>query len=314
MRNLKVKPLYSCIYCILLACILIYSFGVTNILTKTFKEQRVLRENIRSYLQFVSNFCKLQNKPLKSDSNRLIRSCLNQVEFESDISVWSFLLNDLNYVNSSIKLLKSIKTHASQIKFDTVILELREKSLSQDIRLLVKKSGWKICIVNQIRAFQQNGTIDQFEFSKLVLWNITEYKRIFYFDSDTLVINKLDNFLANSKLNKYKIGCTRDHSGTNWLETFNSGVLEIKPDKLEFENLIKLKNVKKFKSFQDFLNQEFKHAWYDFGFEYNANLVVFASDQTFWNRSNVSVVHFTASKPWVCLKEYQEICNVWNSY
>ena len=158
-------------------------------------------------------------------------------------------------------------------------MELKEKKLNPELRhLLINKSGWKICQVNKIPARDEQNTYPRFrdQFTKLILWNMTEYKSVVYFDSDTFVINNIVSLLEVYKRinNTYKIAVTQDIRGGNWVDTFNMGVFSIKPNRSEFTRLINLKNDPNFKfettmSEQGFLNVVYKNQSVDLnGYNY----------------------------------------------
>jgi alpha-N-acetylglucosamine transferase len=255
-----------------------------------------------------------------------LESCSNKVKFENEISVWTLLTDNLNYAKSAVKLLKSIELNSKELKFDKVILELKEKKLNPELRhLLVNKSGWKICQVNKISARDEQNTFARFrdQFTKLILWNMTEYKSVVYFDSDTFVINNIVSLLEVYKRinNTYKIAVTKDIRGGKWMNTFNMGVFSIKPNRSEFNRLIQLKSDKNLKfetkmSEQGFLNVVYKNKWFDFGFENNANLAVYSQKRKFWdeNESKINVIHYTMNKPWDCSARYIKICDKWKNF
>ena len=65
--------------------------------------------------------------------NRL-KSCLNEVRFQHEISVWTLLTDDFNYVISAIKLLKSMQKNVKSTKFDKIVIELKEKKIKSRLK------------------------------------------------------------------------------------------------------------------------------------------------------------------------------------
>jgi len=93
---------------------------------------------------FTSDFSftlKTQRKPIQN----LLKSCLNEVQFKHNLSVWTLLTNDFNYVISAIKLLKSIQKNVKSTKFDKIVIELKEKKIKSRLKSKVNFSF--ICIL-----------------------------------------------------------------------------------------------------------------------------------------------------------------------
>lgn len=275
-------------------------------------------------------FIKLEFKFFSTDSNKFgkkpkLRSCLNEVYIEHNISVFTLLTDDQNYALSSIKLLKSIKANTDNIEFDKIVLELYEKPLKNSIKKILLNQGWKICQVNRIAPGDEEATHPRFrdQFTKLILLTMTEYEAIIYFDSDTFVIRNINSLLNVHKTLKatgLKIACTRDIREGVWQETFNLGVFSLIPNRTEFNRLMQLKNDKNFEyekimSEQGFLNNVYKGQWLDFGFKNNANMAVYSSDREYWKQQekDIAVIHYTMSKPWDCPDLYKEICDPWKN-
>ena len=263
------------------------------------------------------------NNNNNNNNHELLKSCLNQVKFEHIVSVWTFLTDDSNYAHSAIKLLKSIEKNVKSIKFDKLIIELIEKPLSNNLKRMLTNAGWHICVVNRIAPRDEANTFPRFrdQFTKLILFNMTEYESVVYFDSDVLVINDIEpllNVYKHIDNQNLKIACTKDIRAGIWQDTFNMGVFSIRPDKNEFKRLIEMKSDSSIHfetsmSEQGFLNVVYKNKWFEFGFEFNANLAVYSQQKEFWNKheTNISVVHYTMNKPWSCSDEYIQVCKKW---
>ena len=266
-----------------------------------------------------------KNIPLKNSNLSSIYSCINELEYNSNISIWTMLTDDDNYALSAIKLLKSIKQNVDSIKFDSIILELKEKPLKENIKAMLSKEGWSFCVIDRIKPRDEENTLPRFrdQFSKLILWNMTEYKSLLYFDSDTFVIKNINNLLNSFQYlnDSLRIGCTRDIRSGKWQSTFNMGIFTIKPNKTEYERLIRLKDDQNLKfetkmSEQGFLNVVYQNQWYDFGFIYNANLAVYSELNNYWREyeNNISVIHYTIKKPWACSNKYKIVCDKWRLF
>lgn len=294
-----------------------------------FKQKKFLLISFTIFLMGVYVISKFNDNTNSYDeidqafTSKTIQACLNKVKAENKHSVWTLLTDDNNYAFSAIKLLKSILTNTKTAKFDTIVMELNEKPLEEEIKLKLEEAGWKICRVNRIAPRANTQTFERFidQFSKFNLWKMTEYKSIFYFDSDAFVVGNIDQLLnVYKKLEELdlKIACTRDIMAGKWQSGFNLGVFSIIPNRTEYERLLYFKDDESFEfqtdmAEQGFLNVLYKNQWYDFGFENNANLAAYSQLRNFWrNRErDINVIHYTMNKPWACTSEYKEICDLW---
>ena len=242
-----------------------------------------------------------------------------------NISIWTLLTDYQGYADSAIKLLKSIKKNTKYNLSNFFIMEIQEKPLPVELKKKLIDSGWRVKTVNRIPPRNEAGTFPRFrdQFTKLELWNMDEYEANIYFDSDTFVIQNIDEFLNMYKnfQAKHKIGVTRDIRAGVWQTTFNMGVFIIRPNRTEFSNLIRLKNDENFKfettmSEQGFLNEVYKNQWYEIGFENNANLAVYTQKPKYWSKreNDIRIIHFTMEKPWKCGKEYKNVCQLWENF
>ena len=257
---------------------------------------------------------------------RQIKVCMNNLSFNSEIAIWSLISDDTqNYVHGAIKLLKSIRNNVKHTKFDAILFELVEKPFELRFRETLKNIGWKICQVNRISPLiSSEDTIPmrfRDQFTKLLLWNIDEYRANYWFDLDTLVIRGLDDFLSMYKVleknDSLKLACAQDFR-EKWVDSFNMGVFFVKPNKTEYQRLLRIKNDPNFKfetimAEQGFLNEIYKNQWYNIGFKNNANSAVYESLKEYWlqNEREINVIHFTNSKPWDCSNKYKYLCDRW---
>lgn len=319
MKNIKLFH----ILLILLSSIVFYYLYRIHILLKSFDDDESSSSEL--WLFDYNNYEIITDQRYKTR----LSQCKNEVYYDSrkTKSIWTFLVvdkkNDLNYAQSAIKLIKSIKMNTNDFdSYEFFILELSEKPLR--VRFNLETSGWKICTVDRIPPRDELKTYPKFrdQFTKLVLWNMTQFKTVNYFDSDTFVIGNIDILLnMGNHLNEVKkIGVTRDIRDGRWQQTFNMGVFVIQPNQREFERLIKLKDEFNFKyedkmAEQGFLNEVYKspNDWYDIGFEYNANLAAYTDYWSVWKKyeKDIRVIHFTMTKPWNCWFSYQKICDLW---
>jgi alpha-N-acetylglucosamine transferase len=253
---------------------------------------------------------------------KYLSKCKNQATYKNKLSAWVFLTDGDGYANATAKLLRSIRRN-SNMDFDMLVMEQSNKPIKQEVRKIIEAIGAQICQVDRIPPRDEQGTFEHFrdQFTKLRLWEMTEYESCVYFDLDCLVIRNIDHMFKVHKSfdSKHKIGVSRDING-DWLDSFNMGVFVVKPNQTEFERIVQLKNDNNFKfntfwSEQGLLNEVYKNQWYEIGFEYNANLAAYPQARKYWDEraKNISVIHFTLNKPWACGDEFKDLCDIWRN-
>jgi len=282
--------------------------------------------SLKFHSKHTSNFYSKVNQLKERPSIEYESNSCEKLKAQNQIAVWTFLTDDVNYAISAVKLIKSIRANTKSVYYDTNAMELFEKPLANSTRDILVQAGWTLCHARRIAPRDEEQTYPRFrdQFTKLVLWNFTQYKAHIYFDSDTFIVGNIDDLLVSyHKLNddNYRLGVTRDIKASVWLETFNMGVFVIKPSVEEFKRLIMLKENPEFEfetamSEQGFLNVVYEKKWYEIGFKYNANLAVYTQQHDFWKRreSNIRVIHYTMKKPWACDDSYHLVCEIWQKY
>lgn len=297
-----------------------------------FKIKEFWAKNIKVSLAlmicFIFLFFKIHENIKNYTGNKnIIKICQNKQYVKNEIAVWTLLTDDIyNYGLGAMKLLKSIKKNVKRTKFDAFVLEITNKQIPIALREEIERAGWRICQVNRIAPRDETGTFGRFrdQFTKLLLWNATEYTAHYYFDSDTFVIQNIDDlFTVHNKFdtNSHRIGCTMDIYAGNWKLNFNMGVFVIKPNQTELNRLLELKNDPKFnfdvaQAEQGFLNVVYKNLWYEIGFENNANLAVYSQKRDYWNgkKNFINIIHYTMEKPWACSDAYKVPCDFWRQF
>ncbi|CAI5529490.1 unnamed protein product [Closterium sp. Naga37s-1] len=126
-----------------------------------------------------------------------------------------------DYVCGAIVLARSLKK--SGTKADLVLLVSRE--ISRKSRKGLKKAGWRLKEIERIRNPRAvPKTYNEWNYSKLRLWQLEEYDKVIFVDSDVLVLKNLD-FLFN-----YPELSARG----NARHLFNSGVMVLEPSNCTF--------------------------------------------------------------------------------
>ena len=242
------------------------------------------------------------------------------------ILVATMLTDDAYLYGKGAKMLiRSIKSRSLLPKgVDFKILELDSKPVDDDLRAMLNQAGWTFVRKPRIPPRNEARTFGRFrdQFSKLHFWNMTEYDRILYFDSDCLVVGSIDDLLKMNISGK-PLWATRDTRGPGapnggWVDGFNMGVFMIEPSSEEYTRLLHAKEDTNIgfdngSAEQGFLNVIYKDLWGEIGFGNNANLAVYVADRSYWDQRNssINVVHYTMQKPWSCGRPFEPICSFW---
>lgn len=250
--------------------------------------------------------------------------CLN-TDFhpEHKYSVWTMLNDNEKYILGAMKIGKALKSfQKNSIEYDIVVMELSSKPLSDAHWKALRAAGWMKCTVESIHPPKLEKTRKDLreKFAVLHVWQMEPfYERIVFVDADTYIQNPISH-LFTMDLKHKALGVTRDIRGGKWVDTFNSGVMVLKPSQEEFQRLLNLLwgglEYEYVMSDQGFLNEIYKNNWHEIGFENNANLAVYAKQNEFWNRyrlQDINIIHYTMQKPWACKPKgpYGPICKVW---
>jgi len=246
---------------------------------------------------------------------------LSNIRPSQRILIVTMLTDDTdNYGRGALALIRSIKAR-TRTKADFHILELDTKPIA-NLRFLLQKEGWTLVTVQRIPP--RPHTPQPFErfadqFTKLHVWNMVQYDRVVYLDSDCLAVGSLDALLS-IPIRPAELWATRDIRGGQWMDGFNMGVFMVQPSAHEFQRLMRDKDDPAIEydytmAEQGFLNAVYRQQWRDFGFRNNANLAAYVQDPALWRRKaemGLNVIHYTLSKPWACDVRYEKVCGLWD--
>lgn len=245
--------------------------------------------------------------------------CLNE-DFapKEKIGVWTMLNDNKQYVRGATKIGRSIRER-TKTPVDLVVMELEHKPLTDEEWKNLKSVGWQRCTVKPIPAPKKTRSDLMEKFAVLHVWAMTVYDRVVFLDADSYPQNPIDD-LIHMDLEGKPVGVTKDIRGGKWVETFNSGVLLLKPSISEHERLLQLLGsgleFEYVMSDQGFLNEVYKNNWHEIGFVNNANLALYKFERKFWDShkpEDINIIHYTMQKPWKCGVKgtYGPICRIW---
>lgn len=226
----------------------------------------------------------------------------------------TLLLND-NYLPGALVLAESLK--ATETTTPLVILYVKS-ALSDEVYEEITTSGAfdrAIAIDGDVLRSRNRFELDHLlkrtelslTMSKLNIWRLIDYTTVVYLDSDTLVMDSLDE-LFNRQL---AIGEISAASDAGWPDIFNSGVFVTKPDFGVYEKLLKFYETEDsfdgadqgiLNEFFNLQSEKFGTHWDRLPFVYNCTL---NSNYEYLPamirfKNDIKVFHFIGrGKPWV---------------
>lgn len=155
-------------------------------------------------------------------------------------------------------------------------------------------------------------------YTKLHIFNLTEFDKIIFLDSDTIVVRNIDRlFELDSEFAATAL------KGVALITTqFSPGLMLVKPDAEKFNELMALRLTTPTYDGGDqgFLNVVFANKWYRIPDEYHVTKRIFMYHKNMWNelRSSMCVIHYPSAKPWHTARNsfdegYEEVEAVWHS-
>ena len=194
------------------------------------------------------------------------------------------------------------------------LIALCTQEVSEHTRQVLRDDGWIIRHITNIHSPYEGKSSrgDYFSgiFSKLHIWNMTEYERIIYLDSDALVLSNIDHMFD----------CGTFCAAFRHSDLFNAGIVVVEPSRVIFRDM--LTKIQDTPSYDDgdqgFLNVYFKDLRYASMFNWsnksrqrqpmrmpaglNADIGSYYANSR-WNmpREEIRIIHYTLGpvKPWI---------------
>ncbi|CAI5468303.1 unnamed protein product [Closterium sp. Yama58-4] len=242
-------------------------------------------------------------------------SCAMAQPISSDVSAnqrvaYATVLHSSDrYVCGAIVLGHSIKRTGSGHEMVVLV----SKEIPEKSRRGLREAGWTVKEIERIRNPNAvKGAYNEWNYSKLRLWQQTEYTKLLFIDSDLLLLTSVDFLFSYPEIS------ARGNDGSD----FNSGVMVLEPSRCTFELL--MANLERVKSAnggdQGFLNNVFTW-WHRLPESINTLKPVWTSDsvkkqaiidmKSRWfseDPSEIHAIHYLGMKPWWCYREFD--CNV----
>jgi len=209
----------------------------------------------------------------------------------------SILHSSEAYVCGAIALAQSILQ--SNTNFPNDLILLVDKSIGPESITGLKAAGWKIKRIKRIlNPFAQRGAYNEWNYSKLRMWQLTSYEKIIFIDSDLVLLNNLDHLFVYPQLS----------AAPNEKVLFNSGLMVIEPSQCMFQKM--MNKTFKVRSYnggdQGFLNEMFTW-WHRLPAKVNQLKCFKVKDEKHEVPEDVYAIHYLGLKPWMCYRDYD--CN-----
>ncbi|RDY13270.1 putative UDP-glucuronate:xylan alpha-glucuronosyltransferase 4, partial [Mucuna pruriens] len=203
------------------------------------------------------------------------------------------------YVCGAIALAQSIQLQSKTTSKTIDLLLLADKSIGPESTRGLRAAGWKIRRIQRIKSpFAKKGAYNEWNYSKLRIWNLTTYHKVIFIDSDLLVLRNIDHLFVHPQLS----------AAPNEKTLFNSGLMVIEPSQCTFENMMnKTSTVRSYNGGdQGFLNEIFTW-WHRLPRKVNHMKSFRAGNEKREMPDDVYTIHYLGLKPWMCYRDYD--CN-----
>ncbi|CAH9094948.1 unnamed protein product [Cuscuta europaea] len=239
--------------------------------------------------------CQLAH-PFLQPSQELHKRGYNETPHQPREAYVTIIHSSETYVCGAIVLAQSIK----QSTLTKELIVLVDETISQKSIHGLEEAGWKVKKIKRIRSpHAMKHAYNEWNYSKLWIWQLVEYEKLIFIDSDFIVLRNLDKFFTYPQISA--VGNSR--------HVFNSGLMLIEPSECTFKSLMeKTKTTGSYNGGdQGFLNEVFSW-WHRFpsGLNFIKNFKAIQGDKH-EVPNNVYTVHFIGMKPWMCYRDYD--CN-----
>lgn len=211
------------------------------------------------------------------------------------------LLYDEPFINATRVLFHSLRRTRTEKEFLVLVADLRgNETLSATSLRQLRNLGCRVKHVRLIENPWMNvsqsliRSVLQYQFTKLRVWEQTEYTKLVYLDSDMLVLRNIDTLFNYSEMS------AADDYGfqASAYAEFNGGLLVVEPSTAQLrkmrESWPKMPQATSME--QSFMNRYFKE-WTRLPYIFNTPANVFLRNPKMWSRA-IRVIHYTFSKPW----------------
>ncbi|KAL4205145.1 hypothetical protein AMTRI_Chr01g113130 [Amborella trichopoda] len=225
-------------------------------------------------------------------SNLPVGSCELALKLERETGMVASLERERGYTRKREAYATSIRATGS-IKDMVVVVD---KTISGSSRKGLTEAGWLVLERERIRNPKANsGSYNEWNYTKLRLWQLTQYEKLVFLDSDLVVLKNMDFLFKLPEMSAI----------SNSRTIFNSGLMVIEPSQCMFRVLMREKE--RVDSYnggdQGFINEIF--TWWH-RIPQKLNFLKLSGSK---KGLDLYGIHYLGVKPWKCYRDYD--CN-WN--
>lgn len=123
------------------------------------------------------------------------------------------------YVCGAIALGQSIRQSGS----NKDMILLHDQSITNRSLIGLSSAGWTLRLIDRIRSpFAKKDSYNEWNYSKLRVWQVSDYDKLVFIDADFIILKKLDHLFYYPQLSA---------SGNDKV-LFNSGIMVMQPNKI----------------------------------------------------------------------------------
>jgi len=205
--------------------------------------------------------------------------------------------NDL-FVPGAVAAIKSIRMTKTKYPICCMVSE----EVSEDNLLKLEQAGAKVIVVPKIHSSTSGEDGDRFEigknwltFTKLNVFNMTEYDKIVYVDADCIVLQGIDEMFDFNTPSGYLLA----HTGE-----LEAGVLVLEPSNETFEELMLFKDEENWvnhdQTLLDWYFRKHTDKFNRLGNEYHfCHKLYHNEDPSLIRKKKVKIIEFNGYKPWI---------------
>ena len=241
---------------------------------------------------------------------------------------WATLLTQPSYLPGVRTLSASLARSGSRYP----LLVLVTPGIDDGVRQLLEHDG---CLVREVEPLRPtSGGRDNYAnarfaevWTKLAVWNLTEFDRVVFLDADMLVVRPMDelfsidlppggiaachacrcnpNMIADYPADWTPERCAYTHRPVDGPRDhyLNGGLLVLEPDASVFADMVQrlsaLDDLSRYPfAEQDFLNEYYRDRWRPLPYVYNALKTLPFQHPDLWDAEAVKNIHYIIDKPW----------------